>query len=53
MLFAKSIANLNFSKVAIKDIDYSEQGLQDNNYISLDIRSKFIKNYIKYKKISL
>lgn len=39
--------NLGFSKKAIKDVDFSEQGMQGNNYVSLDIGEIFVKEYCK------
>jgi len=29
------------------DVDYSEQGMQGNNYVSLDVGKKFLKSWLK------
>jgi len=31
-----------YSSAAAKDVDYSEQGMQDDNYVSLDVCGKFL-----------
>jgi len=51
--FRAYLVSLGFTKVASKDVDYSEQGMQGDDYISLDIGTKFIKNFLKYKNLSL
>lgn len=43
-LRAALIAN-GFSKVAAADVEYSEQGMQGNNYVSFDVGSAFIKAF--------
>jgi hypothetical protein len=30
-----------------KDVDYSEQGMQGNDYVSLDVGKKFLKSWLK------
>lgn len=48
-----------FSKKAVEDVSYSEQGMQGSNYVSLDIGEDFLKeldplvNFVKKKKITL
>jgi hypothetical protein len=37
------LETLGFSKKEAKDVDYSEQGMQGNNYVSLDAGKSFIK----------
>lgn len=39
------LTNLGFSKQALSCITYSEQGMQGNNYVSLDAGSDFIKEF--------
>jgi hypothetical protein len=51
--FRAYLVSLGFTKVASKDVDYSEQGMQGDDYISLDIGTKFIKNFLKHKNMSL
>ena len=34
-----------FSDEAAKDVDYSEQGMQGDNYVSCDVGKKFLKEY--------
>lgn len=38
-------AVLNTMGLASRDVDYSEQGMQGNNYVSYDVGGKFIKSY--------
>ncbi len=35
--------NMGFSKNSVKSIDYTENGMQGNDYVSLDVESSFIK----------
>lgn len=51
--FRKYLIYLGYSKQASKNVDYSEQGMQGNNYISLDFGEKFIKYFLKIKNINL
>lgn len=37
------LISLGFSKAASKDVDYSEQGMQSDNYVSLDVGKEFLK----------
>ncbi len=43
--FKEQLAKLGFSKKALKDLDYSEQGMQGDNYVSCDVGKHFIKEY--------
>lgn len=36
-----------------KDVDYSEQGMQGDNYVSLDIGKKFLRAWAKKYKVDL
>jgi hypothetical protein len=50
--FRSSLRQLGYSIKASKDADYSEQGLQGDNYVSLDIGRSFLKEssaMISYK----
>jgi hypothetical protein len=44
--FRKGLIKMGFSKKAADDVDYSEQGMQGNDYVSLDIGRKFIIEYV-------
>jgi hypothetical protein len=35
--FKKSLSDLGFSKNSVKSIDYSEQGMQGDDYVSMDV----------------
>jgi hypothetical protein len=39
----QNLTAMSFSPKAVKDVDYSEQGLQGENYVSLDAGRKFLK----------
>ena len=43
--FRKHLQSIGFSEKAAKDVDYSEQGMQGNNYVSMDVGAKFIKEW--------
>lgn len=45
--FRNGLVAAGFSLKASKDVDYSEQGMQGNNYISLDVGKKFLKEAVK------
>lgn len=47
--FQKFLAKKGFSKKACKDVNYSEQGMQGDNYVSLDIGSDFYKEWTAKK----
>lgn len=40
--FRTYLRTLGFSKAAVQDVDYSEQGMQGSNYVSLDVGEKFL-----------
>lgn len=40
------LEGLGFSKKAANDIDYSEQGMQGDNYVSLDAGNVFVKEFV-------
>jgi hypothetical protein len=42
----QNLTAMGFSTKAVKDVDYSEQGLQGENYVSLDAGRKFLKELI-------
>lgn len=39
----KNLEKIGFSKKAANDVDYSEQGMQGDNYVSLDFGKYFFK----------
>jgi hypothetical protein len=41
--FINCMATLGFSEAALQDIDYSEQGMQGDNYVSMDVGGDFIR----------
>ena len=43
--FRQGLVNMGFSKASVKDCDYSEQGMQSDDYISLDASPKFAKEF--------
>lgn len=43
--FRDELKNMGFSKAAVKGVDFSEQGMQGDNYVSLDVREQFIHEY--------
>lgn len=44
--FKKQLASLGFSTKAIKEVGYSEQGMQGDDYVSMDVGSKFINEFV-------
>jgi len=40
--FRAVLERAGFTKEAVGDADYSEQGMQGDNYVSLDVGSKFL-----------
>jgi hypothetical protein len=36
-----------FSILAVRDLDYSEQGMQGDNYVSMDVGSKFYSSWMR------
>lgn len=43
--FRKELKNLGFSDKAVKSVDYSEQGMQGDNYVSLNAGNAFMKEW--------
>lgn len=42
---------LNYAGLAGADVDYSEQGMQGTNYVSLDVGKKFIDSWLDTVKV--
>lgn len=47
--FKDALGGLGFSQKALDALDYSEQGLQGDNYVSLDVHDRFIEEYALIK----
>lgn len=45
----KYLRSIGFSEKASRDVDYSEQGMQGNNYVSLDVGTIFLRAFLKGK----
>jgi len=45
--FRKELKNMGYSEKAIKKVDYSEAGMQGDNYVSLDVEKCFLKETSK------
>ena len=43
--FRDELKNLGFSEKAVRSVDYSEQGMQGDNYVSLDAGEAFMKEW--------
>lgn len=43
--FQKALQGAGFSEKAAKDVDYSEQGMQGRDFVSMDIGGDFIKEW--------
>ena len=41
--FRNCMATLGLSEAALQDIDYSEQGMQGGNYVSMDVGADFVR----------
>lgn len=48
--FRQLLVTLGFTAKASRDVDYSEQGMQGDNFVSLDVGKHFIKEYIAKSK---
>lgn len=48
----KILVKKGFSEKAAKDVDYSEQGMQGDNYVSCDIGKTFLKEW-RLKKLTV
>lgn len=40
------VDRLGFSQAAAQDVDYSEQGMQGDDYVSLDVGAKFLAEFL-------
>lgn len=47
--FRASLVLLGFSANSVRNVDYTEQGMQGDNYVSLYVNSAFIKKAFKLK----
>lgn len=45
--FRASLVSLGFSANSVRNVDYTEQGMQGDNYVSLDVDNAFIKQALK------
>lgn len=43
----RGLSNLGYSQKAIRKVDYSEQGMQGDNYVSLDVDQSFVKETLQ------
>ena len=48
--FREGLMKSGFSKKAVNSVDYSEQGMQGDNYVSLDVGDHFIKEFAVIKQ---
>ncbi len=46
----KYFQSMGYSKAAVKTIDYTEQGMQGSNYVSLDVGRSFLKQFVEKNK---
>jgi hypothetical protein len=44
--FHKELKKIGFSDSAVKTVDYTEQGIQGDDYVSLDAEDRFIREFI-------
>ena len=51
--FRKELQNLGFSEKATRDVDYSEQGMQGDNFVSLDVGKSFLKEWDEKKGLDV
>lgn len=47
--FKQGLRQLGLSRAAVADIAYSEQGMQGNDYVSMDIGAKFYASWSRLK----
>jgi hypothetical protein len=40
--FKECLISIGFTKVAARDVSYSEQGMQGDDYVSMDVGKKFL-----------
>ena len=45
--FREGLVSLGFSESVVADVDYSEQGMQGEDYVSMDIGGKFLSEWYK------
>lgn len=45
--FKAHLLSLGLALPAIKEVSYSEQGMQGDDYVSMDVGGKFIKEFIR------
>lgn len=50
--FRKQLRLLGFSEKAVKSVDYSEQGMQGDNYVSMDAGEAFMKEWDKMEGLT-
>lgn len=43
--FRDNLKTLGFSEKAVKDVDFSEQGMQGDNYVSMDVGKYFLNEW--------
>jgi hypothetical protein len=43
--FRQQLVKLGFSKKAAKDVSYSEQGMQSDYFVSMDVGEEFLKEW--------
>jgi len=44
--FRNGLVAAGFSRAAADDVDYSEQGMQGDNYVSMDVEETFIREWL-------
>lgn len=49
--FKEGLRNMGFSVLAVRDISYSEQGMQGDNYVSMDIGPAFYSSWKRINKV--
>lgn len=48
--FRDGLIHLGFSKAAADNVDYSEQGMQGDDYVSMDVGERFLSEWYKLTK---
>jgi hypothetical protein len=43
----RALVDMGFSEKAAKDVQYSEQGMQGDNYVSLDVFKRFVPEWLR------
>ena len=49
--FREQLVKLGFTKKAARDVDYSEQGMQGDNYVSMDVGQIFLNEWDKMMEL--